>query len=206
MKQERTAMMKKLILLLLGLSCCGVSMSGEDEKTATSVKVNEDATPAKNPVADSDNFFADPSLEMQRGRANNGKVYFNFVGKYGYDDSGNYARTGKAAVLLSGRGKNSLIMGTQSIIRPGTTYILAGWFKGAEKASAVILRINWMKNDEFIKTELFTGNVGADTYRQITLKATAPEKTTRAVLYFLADNAWIDDLSFAPNPAASAKQ
>ncbi len=191
--------MNKLVLLLLGLSCCGIQLYGE-EKAVTPVKVDATAAAtAEKPVADPDNFFADPSLEKQRGRDFNGKVYFNFNGEYGYDDSGDYARTGKATVLLSG--ENYLIMEALGI-KPGTTYVLSGWFKGAGKESGDTLRINWMKDGKFIDTVLFIGKIGSSAYEQVSLKAVAPPETTSAILYFHAEKAWLDDLSFAPAPVA----
>ena len=90
-------------------------------------------------------------------------------------------------------------------IKPGATYVLSAWFKGAESTSPANLRINWLKSGKFIKTDLFMGKAGADAYQQQTLKSTAPEGATTAILFFSANDAWIDDLSFVPVSAENGK-
>ncbi len=167
-----------------------------------SVKIETVAAPVENTVADVNNYFADSSLEKQNNRGFSGKVFFNYTGEYVYDNSGKYARTGKAAVHLSG--KNQLMMEAKEI-KPGATYVLSAWFKGAESTSTANLRINWLKSGKFIKTDLFMGKAGADAYQQQTLKSTAPEGATTAILFFSANDAWIDDLSFAPVSAENGK-
>jgi dienelactone hydrolase len=139
------------------------------------------------------NLFADPSLEKQKGKGFNGKIYLNHIGKFERDNSGAYARSGKVAVRLDR--KNSFIMQSPTLI-PGTEYVLSAWFKNAGDSGKVQLQVNWMNGKKFIKHYSTSKKVSSGHYDRVVLKSVAPKSATHCFLYFRADDAWIDDLLF----------
>lgn len=161
----------------------------------TTMKVTRIVAAPPKVVPVKNNFFTDPSMEKQQDRGYNGKVYFNYSGQYVYDRTGAHALSGKGAVKLSG--ENQLMMQALGCL-PGKKYLLSGHFKGDGTKSSVSLRINWMNKDKLIKTSIIVDQTPSDEYRLIKLEEVSPPGTDNAILFFNAENAWLDDLAFAP--------
>ena len=155
------------------------------------------------------NLFVDPSFEAaapKRGKS--GELYINMVGAPKWDNTGDKARTGKAALGLSAT--NSLAIGAPAA--GGKAYRLRGYFRAEAAGGKARLQINWKRADNSrIKLELKMPELST-AYQEFEIVATAPPDTASATLFFFGASGeatvWLDDVFFgaaevAPDGAAT---
>lgn len=153
---------------------------------------------APKPDADEqNNLFPDASFEAKApttGRV--GELYLNVVGAPMWDNSGDKARTGKAAL---GIGAKSYLTGGVSA-SAGKRYRLRGHFRAQDGEAVARLQINWKRADNsVIKTELQRPSLTTN-YQVVEIVTQAPPETASAALIISGaagdEGIWLDDVFY----------